>query len=49
MEDFLKKLKDTLDKGEISDEVLKINEIAEKSETMKPKLKKEENDIKNLP
>ena len=46
MEDFLKKLKDTLDKGEISDEVLKINEIAERSETMQPKLKKEENDIK---
>ena len=48
MEDFLKKLKDTLDKGEISDEVLKINEIAEKSETMKPKLKKEENNIKDV-
>lgn len=41
MEDFLKKIKDTLDKGEISDEVLKINEIAEKSETMQPKLKKD--------
>lgn len=48
MEDFLKKLKDTLDKGEISDEVLKINEITERSETMKPKLKKEENDIKDV-
>lgn len=48
MEDFLKKLKDTLDKGEISDEVLKINEIAEKSETMKPKQKKEENNIKDV-
>lgn len=48
MEDFLKKLKDTLDRGEISDEVLKINEIVEKSETMQPKLKKEENDIKDV-
>lgn len=48
MEDFLKKLKDTLDKGEISDEVLKINEIAERSETMKLKLKKEEKDIKDV-
>lgn len=48
MENFLKKIKDSLDKGEISDEVLKINEIAERSETMKPKLKKEENDIKDV-
>lgn len=48
MEDFLRKIKDSLDKGEISDEVLKINKIAERSETMKPKLKKEENDIKDV-
>lgn len=48
MEDFLRKIKDSLDKGEISDEILKIKEISERSETMKPKLKKEENDIKDV-
>lgn len=40
MEDFLRKIKDSLDKGEISDDILKIKEISERSETMKPKLKK---------
>lgn len=48
MEDFLRKIKDSLDKGEISDEILKIKEISERSETMKPKLKKEENNIKDV-
>lgn len=48
MEDFLRKIKDSLDKGEISDEILKIKEISERSETIKPKLKKEENDIKDV-